>query len=410
MDSQMQANFLNHMLKFFAPKEKDEGNAVPDVDVPSTPSAPDLPILVGMLLSAGFDVKYSDKGERGGSSAGCRAIIICQRSGTRVVMQGEGPCTCPSEEALNNHLHPPGRAGQAPSRATSPTPSAVGQLEDPLNISMTSTTDDNALAPPRLTRQRTWSRDGDSASGSATQDTASPVNRRLSAPPGSLNSQWTTLQGDELNVMAATDLLQEAMCLLTGVKKPNLRNTPVGPSRRLSAVSRRMSTDRFAQPLRPLSRTSSASSSSGLGSVQSTSSHSDTPRPPRPTASTCKMGPETLASVRNGPTLRRTISACAGTGTTATTALSAKARQTPTTSLLNRTKSDANKKGPPEASSGTQSVVTKVTSLIKPPSTTTKPFTRPSLRAGIKTNASLIAKPSQPKTVSKSPEMESIKL
>lgn len=82
--------------------------------------------------------------------------------------------------------------------------------------------DDADSAPPRLHRQRTWSRDADAAdavNNGATQNAASPANRRLSAPPGSLLSPWTTLQGDDLNVMAAADLLQEAMSLLSGVKK-----------------------------------------------------------------------------------------------------------------------------------------------------------------------------------------------
>lgn len=87
-------------------------NVVHDADGQSAPSVcPDLPVLLGMLLTSGFRVKYSDKGDRGGASGGCRAIIICKRSGTRVVMDGEGPCTCPPEETLNRYLHP-GGAGQ----------------------------------------------------------------------------------------------------------------------------------------------------------------------------------------------------------------------------------------------------------------------------------------------------------
>lgn len=88
----------------------------------------------------------------------------------------------------------------------------------------------------------------------------------------------------------------------------NLRNTPVGPMRRLSAMgavpNRRASSDAFAMPLRPLSRTSSTSS--GLASIMSSastqSSQADTPRPSRPGRGAA-TGPGQTA------TLRRTMSA-----------------------------------------------------------------------------------------------------
>lgn len=72
---------------------------------------------------------------------------------------------------------------------------------------------------PRLSRQNTWSRDDEAKRG-----LASPESRRLSAPPaparlGGPQSSWATITGDELNVMAATDLLQEAIALLAGIKK-----------------------------------------------------------------------------------------------------------------------------------------------------------------------------------------------
>lgn len=418
--------FLNHIFRFFDLKETETGHEVSDADAPGAgsasstpgPGCPDLPVLAGLLLKSGFRVSFSDKGERGGSSDGCRAIFICKRSGTRVVMDGDGPCTCPSDAVLHKHLHS-GSTGQAPSRAPSPTPSTVGQLEDPLNTSMSSSAScaaqGDAAAPPRLSRQRTWNRDGDQ---DVTKDVASPHDRRLSAPPASFQSPWTTLQGDDLNVMAAKDLINEALSLLSGVKKVNLRNTPVVPVRRPSAASRRLSHDTFVQPLRPISRTSSTSS--GLGSVKSTSSsHADTPRPLRPAGG---GGVGTMAS--RG--LRRSVSVNAGTvkttittpggstftpsGTPATPG-GTKVKAPATSHVLNSTKSDPNKKGPAESSTGARSLIAKVSSHIKPPSTITKGSIRAPPKVGIKTNASFsMAKTVISKTDSKSPEVESIKL
>lgn len=98
---------------------------------------------------------------------------------------------------------------QAASRAPSPTPSTSAMLED---STLNSTGKPEAV--PALVRQRTFSRE-DGAQPSAPL----PENRRLSAPPAPALNAWTTFQGDELNVLAATDLLQEAMSLLSGVKK-----------------------------------------------------------------------------------------------------------------------------------------------------------------------------------------------
>lgn len=63
-----------------------------------------MPVLLALLRAAGFTVKFSDKSEFGGVSNGCRAIILCKRSGTRVVLDGEGACTCPSEEEMKHYL------------------------------------------------------------------------------------------------------------------------------------------------------------------------------------------------------------------------------------------------------------------------------------------------------------------
>lgn len=421
----MQTRFFNHILKFFSAPSRDE---VPRSQ-PQSPgsdaglgcvgdaagTSPDVPVLLQLLHASGFLVKYSDKSDWGGTTHGCRVIVMCKRSGTRVVLDGEGPCTCPSESGMGQLLDAV-RAGPPASRAPSPTPSTAGMLEDPMNGLAAR---DVPEAPAPLARQRTWSRDDLAKAESAeARPAGSPRgSRRLSAPPA--QSAWATFDGDELNVMAATDLLQEAMSLLAGVKKVNLRNTPLVSTRRVAAnVPRRASSGTFAVPLRPLSRASS--SSSGLASSRSTSSlqsvHSDTPRPVKPAGSDSGGAAAASGGGLRGPgpasvALRRTVSASVG---------SAARTGTPAA----RTKSEAAKRGTGESNvSSARTLISRVPSLLKAPTAglVNKGTARTPLRSGIKTNASLPVTKSQPArsqpaptqaplTCPQSPERESIKL